>query len=397
MNHLIQRAYASSNLLNGTMARRLTSRWNIKHLKTFILLVLTNYKTSYRLITYRLLVRKGANHYLNYSKSWSKEIGSPYLYRNNNQGKYMKNKLVLFLAATLGFAQCSVSASSKATCPNQSVKSLSQQNGNLYYNGKRVSPQAVELWLQENNSATAGSGQKKLVYREVFDHCLGHPADSHSLMDYLDRHSNSVIWYSFEEWMNEVTNKLKDSARGWCRGYKKPFAAYRQALQSKIADDGPRTTKPRTKSRDHSGDDSGHASGDDSGDHSGHASGDDSGHASGGGNDSSCARLISRVGIRVVRDMLFVAIISNLIAELARNRNIILDGLNKNKKLAAKKKFIWLRKGKKIPACALRVLISLVQAGCLIGLNAKIFQILVKCIDGKPRGQLFSQRAAMPA
>lgn len=47
-------------------------------------MVLTNHKTSYRLITYRLLVRRGANHYLNYSKNWSKKMGSPYRFHYHN-------------------------------------------------------------------------------------------------------------------------------------------------------------------------------------------------------------------------------------------------------------------------------------------------------------------------
>jgi hypothetical protein len=45
--------------INGTMAPGLTSLWDIKHLKTFISMVLTNHKTSRRLITYKLLVRRG--------------------------------------------------------------------------------------------------------------------------------------------------------------------------------------------------------------------------------------------------------------------------------------------------------------------------------------------------
>jgi hypothetical protein len=86
---------------------------------------------------------------------------------------------------------------------------------------------------------------------------------------------------------------------------------------------------------------------------------------------------------RVARDVIHGLNLLDTIGELAGDRNAMLDALSLNKKLNANKNFAWLRKGKSKAARALRVLITLTQAGLIGTLNHYAFKKLVKIADGR--------------
>lgn len=103
--------------------------------------------------------------------------------------------------------------------------------------------------------------------------------------------------------------------------------------------------------------------------------------------DISKKRKTARLGTRAARDVIHAANAANFIAELAGDRNMVLDGLNVNKKLAQDKNFAWLRSGKSKSARALRVLISFAQAGLLGTLNQLALGKLVKMADAEPSAE----------
>jgi hypothetical protein len=103
--------------------------------------------------------------------------------------------------------------------------------------------------------------------------------------------------------------------------------------------------------------------------------------------DISKKRKTARLGTRAARDVIHAANAANFIAELAGDRNMVLDGLNVNKKLAQDKNFAWLRSGKSKSARALRVLISFAQAGLLGSLNHFALGKLVKMADAGPSAE----------
>ncbi|MEI7580897.1 MAG: hypothetical protein WCJ17_03800 [bacterium] len=98
-------------------------------------------------------------------------------------------------------------------------------------------------------------------------------------------------------------------------------------------------------------------------------------------------RKAARLSSRVTRDLIHAANVANLIAELAGDRNMVLDGLNVNKTLAKNKNLMWLRTGKSKSARALRVLISFAQAGLLGTLNQLALGKLVKMADAQPSAE----------
>jgi hypothetical protein len=98
-------------------------------------------------------------------------------------------------------------------------------------------------------------------------------------------------------------------------------------------------------------------------------------------------RKAARLSSRAARDLIHAANVANLIAELAGDRNMVLDGLNVNKTLAKNKNLMWLRTGKSKSARALRVLISFAQAGLLGTLNQLALGKLVKMADAQPSAE----------
>jgi len=98
-------------------------------------------------------------------------------------------------------------------------------------------------------------------------------------------------------------------------------------------------------------------------------------------------RKAARLSSRAARDLIHAANVANLIAELAGDRNMVLDGLNVNKTLAKNKHLMWLRTGKSKSARALRVLISFAQAGLLGTLNQLALGKLVKMADAQPSAE----------
>lgn len=87
--------------------------------------------------------------------------------------------------------------------------------------------------------------------------------------------------------------------------------------------------------------------------------------------------------VRGVRDAIQVANVGNAVRELATDSNLLLDALSMNKKLNANKNFAWLRKGKSKSARALRVLITLTQAGLIGFADIALFRRLGKMVDEK--------------
>jgi hypothetical protein len=101
----------------------------------------------------------------------------------------------------------------------------------------------------------------------------------------------------------------------------------------------------------------------------------------------SKTRKAARLSSRAARDLIHAANVANLIAELAGDRNMVLDGLNVNKTLAKNKNLMWLRTGKSKSPRALRVLISFAQAGLLGTLNQLALGKLVKMADAQPSAE----------
>jgi hypothetical protein len=104
-------------------------------------------------------------------------------------------------------------------------------------------------------------------------------------------------------------------------------------------------------------------------------------------------RKAARLSSRAARDLIHAANVANLIAELAGDRNMVLDGLNVNKTLAKNKNLMWLRTGKSKSARALRVLISFAQAGLLGTLNQLALGKLVKMADARPSAEEEEEKA----
>ena len=91
--------------------------------------------------------------------------------------------------------------------------------------------------------------------------------------------------------------------------------------------------------------------------------------------------------VRGVRDTIHVANVGNAVRELATDSNLLLDALNMNKKLSGNKNFAWLRKGKSKSARALRVLITLAQAGLIGALEHATFTMLANMVDGRVKAK----------